>query len=292
MGSIKLILLALLLSLCLAACAPSALNGQPPGTAEDEDVWRILLTDPKGANIWNFTENDLAESLKQSGLLSYVYSTINNWPSTRFYAAEGYAVADILKAAGLYETAQTITFRAADGYEARFTAEQLFSPQYHYPQAGESPEGAEPVYPIIAYRWREGTKDISELYDNKPCLIIGQRDYLEHNNPAFVVGLTEIQIDDAPCGQWPVAATFPLPGLIAAGETVKLQHPDYGLVKLHYTLDGSEPTPLSPLYNPSTYQPELTTPIPILQTTIIKVLVRGYGKSDSEVAVFEFTPRN
>ena len=87
-----------------------------------------------------------------------------------------------------------------------------------------------------------------------------------------------------------MASAFPLPGSIAAGETVKLQHPDYGMVKLHYTLDGSEPTLLSTMYNPSTYQPELNRPIPISEPTVIKVLVSGYGKEDSEIATFEFIP--
>jgi hypothetical protein len=58
------------------------------------------------------------------------------------------------------------------------------------------------------------------------------------------------------------ATTFPTEGRIAAGESVKLQHKFSGLVKLHYTLDGTDPTELSPMYNPSTYQPELNLPIP------------------------------
>jgi hypothetical protein len=44
------------------------------------------------------------------------------------------------------------------------------------------------------------------------------------------------------------------------------------------------------MYNISTYQPELNVPIPITEPTVIKVLVRGYGMNDSEIAVFEFTP--
>jgi len=129
------------------------------------------------------------------------------------------------------------------------------------------------------------------IRDDNPCLIIGQRNPFEHTNPAFVENISEIIVSDAPCEAWPPATTFPKPEFIAAGELVKLQHPDYGLVKLHYTLDGSEPTMLSPMYNPSTYRPELNVPIPITGPTVIKVLVCGYGKSDSEIAVFEFAPK-
>ena len=77
--------------------------------------------------------------------------------------------------------------------------------------------------------------------------------------------------------------------MIAPGETVKLQHPSFGLVKLHYTLDGTEPTELSPMYNPSTYRPELNVPIPITEDTVIKVIAVGYGKRNSPVAAYTFT---
>ena len=293
-----LIICAILMLLCFTACTPGGSNGlfpdtvpvtgaEAPARLADAVAWRICIVDPAGAEVWSFTEAELAEMLEP---FAHAYSTVNNWPTTRFYAAEGYSLADILVAVGLYDAAQTVYFRAADGYQVSFTAEQLFSPQYHYPQVGENGGGAEQVFPIIAYRWREGTKNLSEVSDNKPCLIIGQRNHLEHTNPAFVVGVAEILVDYAPCEKWPTATTFPLPGPIAVGETVKLQHPDCGLVKLHYTLDGSEPTTLSPMYNPSTYQLELNRPIPITEPTVIKVLVRGYGKADSEIAVFEFTP--
>ena len=271
--------LILILLLLLTACTPVS---ETPG---DSDAWRIRVIGSAG-EVWSFTETDLTEPF------THVYSTINNWPTPRFYAAEGYSVASILMAAGLYETAQTVTFRGADGYEISMTREQLLAPQYFYPQVGENEEGAEPVFPIIAYRWREGTDDLEKLRDNKPGLIIGQRNPFEHTNPAFVVGVAEIIVSETPCEVWPAASTFPLPGPIAKGETVKLQHPDYGLVKLHYTLDGSEPTMLSPMYNPSTYQPELNVPIPIIEPAVIKALVYGYGKANSEIVVFEFIPQD
>jgi len=185
---------------------------------------------------------------------------------------------------------QTITFRAEDGYEVSLTREQLLDSQYYFPNVGENDAGAIQVTPIIAYRWRDGTNDMNEIREDRPTLIFGQRNPFEHTNPAFVVGLTEIIIDENPSETWVAASTFPLAGPIAEGETVKLQHPSYGLVKLHYTLDGSDPTPLSPMYNPSTYQPELNRPIPITEPTTIKVLVIGFGKNNSEIATFEFFP--
>jgi hypothetical protein len=271
-----------------------------PGQAETDDAWRISVVGPDGAVALAFTEKELASALTDAdtlpegmpGQFSHIYSTVNNWPTARFYAAKGYGVASILALAGLYDAAQTVTFRGEDGYEVSLTREQLLQPRYCFPNVNENADGAEAVYPLIAWRWREGSSDMEAVRADKPVLAIGQANPFEHTNPAFVESVSEIIVSDAPCGAWAPATTFPSPGAIAAGETVKLQHPDYGLVKLHYTLDGSEPTVLSPMYNPSTYQPELNVPIPITEPVTIKVLVYGYGKANSEIAEFEFGPGN
>ena len=257
----------------------------------EDDGWSISVITPAGQELWNFTESELTGlAPEQAEAFDHVYSTINNWPTERFLVAAGFSVESILRLAGVFDTAQTITFRADDGYEISLTRQQLLSDMFYYPNVGENEYGAEPVLPIIAYRLREGTSDLNELRDESPTLIFGQSYPFEHTNPAFVERVAEIVVDDSPCESWEPASTFPLPGQIAEGETVKLQHASYGLVKLHYTLDGSDPTPLSKMYNPSTYQPELNVPIPITEPVTIKVLVTGFGKNDSEIAEFEFIP--
>jgi hypothetical protein len=269
-----------------------------PDISDGADAWRIRVIDPSGTEAYSFIETELKSAWENAGafpagapgLFAHAYSTINNWPANRFYAAEGYTVASILSLAGFYESAQTVTFRGEDGYEVSLTREQLLSPRYAYPHVGESEDGAEPVYALIAYRWKEGADDLGSIREGKPSLIFGQENPYEHTNPAFVIGVAEIIVSDAPCDAWPAPSTFPMPGLIASGETVKMQHPDYGLVKIYYTLDGSEPTARSPMYNPSTYQPELNKPIPIVKPTVIKAFAYGYGKADSEAAAFAFVP--
>ena len=250
--------------------------------------------------VWSFNERELAEALHNlylqnnsdppypAGSFVHIFSTINNWPTERFYVAEGYSVAAVLMAAGLYEIAQRITFRGLDGYEITLTREQLLSPQYFFPYVGEGVYGAQRVYPIIAYLWRDGTDNMDNIREDKPRLIIGQQNPFEHTNPTFVGQLAEIIVCDKPVERWPIASTFPMPGPVHSGDTINLQHPNFGLVKLHYTIDGTEPTVLSPMFNPSTFQPELNVPISIYQNTTIKVLVHGYGRANSEIAVFEF----
>jgi len=235
-----------------------------------------------------FTFGQLA-SLPRSGF-QHVYSTINNWPTSRVFAAKGIAVRGILKAAGVLDTVRVITFRSPDSYEVRFTREQLLDlPRYYYPKVKEgSADLAESVEPIIAYEYKEGSGDMQAAVPDAPCLIIGQSNPLEHTNPAFVVNISEIIVSDKEAETWEPATTFPKEGKIASGELVKLQHKSFGLVKLHYTLDGTDPTELSPMYNVSTYQPELNVPIPITKDTVIKVLVAGYGKKNSEIKSFTF----
>ena len=274
----------------------SGITGTPApglsgGAVAAGDDWRIRVTDSEGNELWSFTCAEISMLPQaQAGSGTHIYSSINNWPSSRFYVADGYSVIDILEAAGVYDTAQTVTFLADDGYEVSMTREQLFSQRYYYPHVGEDGSGAIETPPLIAYRWREGTENINEIRDDRPLFIFGQQTPFEHTNPAFVVGVAEIIVSFEQCEVWPPATTFPSPGELGQGETVKLQHTFYGLVKLHYTLDGSIPTTASPLYNISTYQTELNSPIPVTEPVTIRVLATGYGRRDSEIATFEFWP--
>ncbi len=259
-----------------------------PRLSEEQKKLTVTVSVPGLAAGKVYTYGELA-SLPDSGF-EHVYSTVNNWPTARFYAARGITVRSILKAAGVLETARVITFRSADSYEVSLTIEQLLkTPRYYYPQVREgTSDGASEVEPIIAYEYKEGSTDMSATAMNRPCLIFGQSNPVEHTNPAFVVNVAEIVVSDEEAETWDPATTFPAAGKIAPGELVKLQHKNYGLVRLHYTLDGTDPTPLSPLYNVSTYQPELNVPIPINRDTLIKILVTGYGKKDSAISSFCF----
>ena len=283
MRSLFLLLVALSL---LSGCEKTESATVFPLTEEQEELTLTIKGDELSADL-SYTMQELA-SLSDAGF-EHTYSTINNWPNPQMYAAKGIRVQRILEEAGLFETAKVITFRSSDSYEASFTKEQLFGPTFYYPSVSEgSEEGAEAVEPILALYYKENSTDLKEATPEDPCLIIGQRNPLEHSNPAFVEKVSEIIVSVNETERWETASTFPLPGEIAIGETVKLQHGSIGIVKLHYTIDGSEPTERSPMYNPSTYQPELNLPIKITEDMTIKVLVSGYGKENSEIGVFEF----
>ena len=277
----------LLLSILIIAVSCGA-EGQgqvaaPGGFAEQS----IIVRGDGIESELTFTLAELA-SLPDANF-EHIYSTINNWPTARFYAARGIRIDAILLASGVLDTVQSVTFRSHDSYEVTITRKQLLEEQqYYYPLVSEgSGEGAETVYPLIAYEFKEGAADMPAAQPDDFCLIIGQRNHLEHTNPAFVENLKEIVVSGEPPEQWDMAGIFPASGIIPSGETIKLQHPDFGLVKIFYTLDGSLPTEMSAMYNPSTYQPELNKPIVFTGDATLKALVSGFGKENSDIAEFE-----
>lgn len=223
----------------------------------------------------------------------HVYSIINNYPTVKKYAARGIKMSAVLKEAGIKDEARSITVIGNDGYKSFFTREQLLeTPRYYFPGVIEGdPAGAEPAEPIIAYEYAENSDQLSEVREDELCLIVPQANVKEQTQHAFVKGIQEIVVSLDDPGNWDAAAVFPQPGLIARGDTVKLQHKELGKVKMYYTLDGSTPTENSMLYNPSTHQNELNKPIIIEEDMIIKVLVKGFGKHDSEIAEFHYQVR-
>ncbi|MGI6732761.1 MAG: metallophosphoesterase [Anaerovoracaceae bacterium] len=265
---------------------------QPPLSFTSEQQNRTLtITDKDSGKQWSYSLKELAE-LPDMGF-QHLYSTVNNWPSPSTYAAKGIKIRRILEEMNIYDKIQTITFRSADGYEVSFTKDQILTnPRWYFPLFDKGlADDAQPVEPILAYAYKEGSLDLEDAVPEPLCLILGQTNPAEHTNPAFVEDVTEIIFSAEEPEVWEPASTFPGEGNIASGETVKLQHPYFGLVKLHYTLDGTEPTELSPMYNPSTYRPELNVPISITEDTVIKVITVGYGKRNSPVATYTFTVR-
>ena len=277
----------LLFTMSAAACGDGRAEQTPASVG---DVYAEQSVTVSGDGIDGEVTLTLAElAAMPDAVYEHVYSTINNWPAAKVYAARGIKISVLLEAAGVLDTASVITFRSYDSYEVTLTRRQLLvDEQYYFPLASEgSDAGAEPVAPILAYEFKEGSDDMAKVVPDEFCLIIGQSNHLEHTNPAFVENIGEIIVSSAPPEKWQAAGIFPASGRIPAGETIKLQHPDFGFVKMFYTLDGSEPTELSAMYNPSTYQPELNKPIVLAESAVLKVLTTGYGREDSVVAVFE-----
>ncbi|MDR9787934.1 MAG: S-layer homology domain-containing protein [Peptococcaceae bacterium MAG4] len=244
-----------------------------------------------------------------------IYSTINTWPTKSWYRGQGVKVTDLLKAAGgIKPEATQIKFKSRDGFEATFTVDELLNTQrYCYPYfmdtglpghlPGDASDAVE-VPAIIAHRsfYTHSYEDIldDENFNRSDAnlLLYGQRAVTQQTNARFAKYVTKIEVLTEPVSKWdnPTATPAPpAPGVVPAGTMVELHSPFDDEDKVHYTLDGSDPTIESPMYNWiasrwwSSRADELNTinrPIEITRDTTIKAKVIGPGRLDSDIVTF------
>ena len=303
-AAICLLMILALLALCGCSAKEPEQNGVPqPETAEPSDEPEELKPPEgpvsSGEHIVTVTGDvpggsveidlELLAAEDEAGTFSGRYSAINNWPSKKFCSASGVRMEAVLRKAGALDGFKQITVYSSDGYYMSFTREQVLCERHYFPNLENDDEsGAIEAPMIIALAYTSRGAD-AEPEPVSAQLVLGQEDVFEHNTPAFVEDIAEIAVSNEDPGKWEPAGAFPAPGAIAAGESVKLQHTYSGLAKMFYTTDGSDPTPYSAMYNPSTYQPEVNVPITVTEDVTIKVLVRGYGKHDSDIAELTFS---
>ena len=114
--------------LCLAFSAGSLTGcnagaGGADGTGQGAGENTVTIS---GAGI-EAVKVDLGEFQEEAR--TYIYSVINNWPSKKFYTAEGVDLQTVLESVNA-DGYESITVRGADGYESSFTTEQLTEPRY------------------------------------------------------------------------------------------------------------------------------------------------------------------
>jgi hypothetical protein len=241
------------------------------------------------------------------------YSTINTWPTKKFYLAEGVKLKALLDEAGLKPEATLITFRSKDYYRVIFTKKELLEDErYYYPGlkdtgAGDgegyllgSTDGATLVDTILALN----STDADEAgYMNDllaPMLVMGQRWVTEQSNHCFAKWVETIEVttdSTKPLERWASPTAEPESGIVAVETEVKLYGPRSDYDKVHYTTDGSTPTLESPMFNwiasrwwssREDVLEEINKPIVIAEDTTIKAVVIGHGNADSEIVTFEY----
>lgn len=213
-----------------------------------------------------------------------VFSTVNNYPTRKFAVAKGVDLAYLLEQGGINSSARSIRVEASDGYKAVFTREQLLGRRYLYPGLlNGSTDNPVAVKPMLAWAFAE-EQDFSLAREGDLRLVIGQIGLNDVNTAASVQMVSKITVSAVDNGSW----AMPVADL--SGGQITLQHDYMDQVKLYYTLDGTEPTPYSWLYNPSTsyFQPDLIKPIAVSGSGTLKVKAVGYGKSDSEVLTYAY----
>ncbi len=303
-AALCLLMILVLLAFCgCSANGPGDSGAAQPGTDEQpaspEDTAPPEVPVSSGEHIVTVTGDvpggdteidlELLAAGDKDSVFAGSYSAINNWPSKKFCSASGVRMEAVLREAGVLDGFKKVTVYSSDGYYMSFTREQVLCERHYYPNLENDDEsGALEAPMIIALAYTSRGAD-AEPEPVRAQLVLGQEDVFEHNTPAFVEDIAEIEVSNEDPGKWEPAGAFPAPGAIEAGETVKLQHTYSGLAKLYYTTDGTEPTPYSTMYNPSTYQPEVNVPITVTEDVTIRVLVRGYGKHDSDISELTFS---
>ncbi|MGI6486020.1 MAG: stalk domain-containing protein [Tepidanaerobacteraceae bacterium] len=241
-----------------------------------------------------------------------VYSSINTWPTKKWYVGRGVKLWDILVKAGIKEKeARLIRFTAADGYIVTLTMKELFEDErYRFPNfmsGGSESEGhipgdpsdPVPVEPIIALVSVEGSdnpKYMNEL--NCPMMMLGQRAVTEQTGNLFVKNLHKIEVLTEEPEKWDPPQANPPPGTVPKGTMVTLSNLNSDDDKIYYTTDGSTPTLNSPMYNwiasrwwaaRADVLGKINHPIgPINSDTTIKTITIGPGKLDSDVVTFNY----
>src|SRR5690606_6626221 len=152
------------------------------------------ITGPGVDNSLEFTMAELEEMEQYRQL----YSTINTWPTKKWYVAEGVKVRELLELAGINNEATLIKFSAGDGYSATFRVEELMEDtHYVFPNFKEGggdadghirgdDSGAVEVEPILALK-SDNSDNFGDLNTrDAPHLIVGQRSVTEQTNHCFV----------------------------------------------------------------------------------------------------------
>ena len=267
-----------------------------------------------GEAIHTFTWKDLQNmaSDEEAWVEARLYSTINTWPTKKWYTAEGVKLTALLGVAGVNldeQDIQTIVVRSTDGFTATFTKKQLFDDErYYFPGLKDkheyfghipgSVEGKEPVDAIIALRSVEDSDNPAYMTPlNCPLLVVGQHYVTEQTNHTFVKNVGEVDLLTKAPQKWASPTATPEPGTVPAGTKVELKNEFNDADKIHYTTDGTEPTLESPIYNWIASRwwsnrkadlDEINKPIEITEDTVIKAKTIGLGREDSDIVTFEY----
>jgi len=240
----------------------------------------------------------------------HVYSTINTWPTKRWYTARGVSLRELLTQAEIKDNATLVKFISSDGYDVTLTVKELIEDKrYYYPGLKEnhptdgsipgSPEGAEEVEPILALYSAEGTDDPTAMNDRDALLLVlGQRAVTEQTNQLYLKYISKIEVLTAAPEKWDnPKANIPSGTVLPVGTEIELSNKNNNEDKIYYTTDGSNPTINSPMFNWSASRwrdqrgdvKGVNKPIKVEKDTIIKMITIGPGKLDSEVVTFKFT---
>jgi hypothetical protein len=280
------------------------LTAPPLALAETSDTLEITGDGVKTPMTFTLAQLEAMEQYQ------HVYSTVNTWPTKKWYVGKGVKLRNLLALAGIKEDARLIRFVSNDGYEVTLTVKELLKDKrYYFPHlkdtnAGDgsvpgSPSGAEEVEPVLALTGAEGSNDPANMNDmNSLLLIFGQRAVTEQTNNSFLKYTIKIEALTTAPEKWDnPKANIPDGTVIPGGTMIKLGNKHNNEDNIYYTTDGSDPTVNSPVFNwsASRWWPlrndldSINRPIEIKKNTVIKAVTIGPGKENSDIVTYIFT---
>lgn len=229
------------------------------------------------------------------------YTGYNYYPSLQIYKnTTGVTLKTLFEqAGGLKDNATMIKIKSPSSTYSYYTKRDLMDlPRYYFP-AGEDSSDCSDWPPSGRGSW-EGAVPVDTMiaFISSGKLIFGQQDPLEptccqgEQITQLLPGCT-IEVTTESLEQWDMPWAEPDSGTVIPGTAVKMHYEDDSLwhTRIYYTLDGTEPTVKSNIFNISypTFRPELNKPIPVTGDITIKARAIGLGKLDSEVRTFHYS---
>ncbi len=292
----KLSVKKLLTCLAMVAIVAGFLVTVAPQVSSAEGAVALTV---KGDGV-NQTVQFTMEELEALPHATYDYTGYNYYPSLQvFKNTTGVTLKTLFEqAGGLKDNATMIKIKSASSTYSYHTKRDLLDlPRYYFP-AGE--EGGDWSYWPPPNRTEEGKVPVETMiaYIEGGKLIFGQQTPVEltcckgEQIGGLLPGCT-IEVTTETLEQWDLPWAEPDSGTVIPGTEIKMHYENDSLwhTRIYYTLDGSEPTVKSNLYNISypTFQPQLNKPIPVTGDMTIKARAIGLGKLDSEVRTFHYS---
>ncbi len=263
--------------------------------AEGEEIALTVSLD--GTIQKQYTLEDLEQIAAAEGNKSYTFSAWNTYPSFRIINdVKGPTVQAVLEDAGVLGDVRdtgTVVF-SDNAYKVGLTGKQLFGETRCYFPQGRKVDQLSGLIPDDAYTGATEVPAVLYLSGGSDGIVLyfGQVAPNEENLPGFVKYLSRIDVSTADAQKCIPVEADPADGSdCAPGQEIVLSRAKLNNEFIYYTFDPDKtPDYGCVIYNSGSNQGLETRPVLPDEYGPVKlsVVVKGYGKLDSDLTVFNY----